>query len=66
MTPYNRIFQLHAEGKNNSEIVRIIGDVSRKTVITALQLADELKFVYSSEKAMSDTEIHRALHPKEK
>lgn len=64
MTPYNRIFQLHAEGKNNSEIVRIIGDVSRKTVITALQLADELKFVYSSEKAMSDTEIHRALHPK--
>ena len=64
MTPYNGILQLHTEGKNNTEIVRLVGDVSRKTVITVLKLAEEYEFAYPPEKTMTDLEIHRLLHPK--
>lgn len=64
MIPYNEIFRFHIKGKNNTEIARIIGRVSRKTVITALQLADKMGFVYSPENVMSDIDIHRILHPK--
>lgn len=64
MTPYNQILQLHNDGKNNAEIVRLIGNVSRKTVITVLQLAEKYSFVYPPSKPMTDTEIHRFLHPK--
>lgn len=64
MTPYNRILQLHMEGKNDTEIVRFVGNVSRKTVITILKLAEEFGFVYPPETEMSDLEIHRILHPK--
>lgn len=66
MTPYNRILQLHTEGKNNTEIVRLVGDVSRKTVITVLKLAEEYEFTYPPEKMMTDLEIHRLLHPKKR
>ena len=64
MTPYNRIFQLHADGLNNSEIERTIGTVTRKTVITVLKLADQYGYKYPPPKPMTDTEIHRILHPK--
>lgn len=64
MTPYNKILQLHTEGKNNTEIVRLIGNVSRKTVITVIKLADEIGFIYPPAKTMSDIDIHRMLHPK--
>lgn len=64
MTPYNKILQLHTEGKNNMEIVRLIGDVSRKTVITVLKLVEASGFIYPPDNAMSDLEIHRTLHPK--
>lgn len=63
MTPYNQIFQMHAEGANNSEIERCLGTVTRKTIITALKLADEMGFAYQPDEK-SDTEIHRILHPK--
>ncbi len=63
MTPYNQIFQMHAEGANNSEIERTLGLVTRKTIITTLKLADKQGFVYQPDEK-SDTEIHRILHPK--
>lgn len=64
MTPYNKILQLHTAGRNNTEIVRLIGDVSRKTVITVLKLAEEFGFVYPPDNELSDLDIHRILHPK--
>ena len=64
MTPYNQIFQLHAKGLNNSEIERTIGNVTRKTVITVLTLAEKYGFQYPPPQPMSDVEIHRMLHPK--
>lgn len=64
MTPYNRIFQLHMEGKNNTEIVRLVGAVSRKMVITVLKLTEEFGFTYPPDNEMSDLEIHRILHSK--
>ena len=63
MTPYNQIFQMHAEGANNSEIERTLGLVTRKTIITTLKLADKQGFVYQPDEK-SDTEIHRILHRK--
>ena len=66
MTPYNKIFQLHNAGKNNTEIVRLVDNVSRKTVITALQLAAEFNLTYPPDTPMTDEEIHRYLHPKKK
>lgn len=64
MTPYNRILELHSQGMNNSEIVRTIGSVTRKTVITVLKLVEASGFIYPPDNAMSDIEIHRILHPK--
>ena len=62
MTPYNRIFELKRDGLNNSEIA-LKAEVSRKTVITTLQLAEKLGFTWSPD-TLSDTDIHRMLHPK--
>lgn len=64
MTPYNRILELHNQGLNNSEIERQIGTVTRKTVITVLQLAEKMSLSYPSDSPMTDTDIHRFLHPK--
>lgn len=63
-TPYNIIFQLHTVEKNNKEIVRLIGDVSKKTVITVFKLAEEFGFTYPTDNEMSDLEIQRTLPPK--
>ena len=64
MTPYNDIFRLKQQGMNNSQIEHALGTVSRKTIITALKLAEEKGFVFNSDTVMSDTEIHRILHRK--
>lgn len=63
MTPYGRILKLHKEGLNNSAIA-IAVDAARKTVIDAIKRADECNLDYNKAQHMSDTEIHRLLHPK--
>ena len=65
MTPYNQIFQLHKDGMNNSQITSQLGNVTRKTVITALKLAEQNNFTYPPQEPLTDTEIHRILHPKQ-
>ena len=64
MTPYNDIFALHQNGLNHSQIERELGTVTRKTIISALQLAEKYSFHYNPEDGLSDTDIHRILHPK--
>ena len=63
MTPYNKILTLHHEGCSNSEISRQAG-VTRKTVIDVLKRVEIYSLTYPSESLISDTEIHRFLHPK--
>ena len=64
MTPYNDIFVLHQTGLNHSQIERKLGTVTRKTIISVLQLAEKYSFRYNPEDGLSDTDIHRILHPK--
>ena len=63
MTPYNKILTLHHEGCSNSEISRQTG-ITRKTVIDVLKRVEIYSLTYPPESLMSDTEIHRFLHPK--
>lgn len=65
MTPYNEIFSLNQNGLNHSQIETVLGGtVTRKTIISALRLADEYGFHYSPGSGLTDAEIHRILHPK--
>lgn len=64
MTPYNDIFALDQNGLNHSQIERELGTVTRKTIISVLQLAEKYSFHYNPEAGLSDTDIHRILHPK--
>lgn len=64
MTPYNEILKLNSEGVSNSEIERRTG-VTRKTVRDLLNRAELYDVTYPVEPPMTDTEIHRRLHPKE-
>ena len=65
MTPYNEIFSLNHNGLNHSQIEKELGGtVTRKTIISALRLADEYGFHFSPEGGLTDAEIHRILHPK--
>ena len=63
MTPYGQILKLHYCGLNNSAIARAVY-ATRKTVIDVIKRADEHGLGYEAAKQMSDTEIHRMLHPK--
>lgn len=63
MTPYNDILKLNSEGMSTRAIERTIG-VSRKTVITVLHLAELYDLTYPLDTPMTDTQIHRLLHPK--
>lgn len=62
MTPYNLIFQLHADGLNNTQIAAR-AKCARGTVITTLKLAEGLDFTLNPDNSMTDLEIHRVLHP---
>lgn len=65
MTPYNEIFSLNQNGLNHSQIEKVLGGtVTRKTIISALRLADEYGFHYNPGSGLTDAEIHRILHPK--
>ena len=64
MTPYNDIFKLNAKGYNHSQIANILGNTTRKTVITVLQLAEQYNLTYPFSSPLTDLEIHRILHPK--
>ena len=65
MTPYNGIFSLSQSGFDHSQIEKQLGGtVTRKTIISALRLADECGFQYNPEDGLTDTEIHHILHPK--
>lgn len=64
MTPYNDILSLHSKGINNSAIERELCNVTRKTIISTLQLADLYNLQYPFEHPLTDLEIHRILHPK--
>lgn len=65
MTPYNEIFSLNQNGLNHSQIEKELdGTVTRKTIISALRLAEEYGFHYNPENGLTDAEIHRILHPK--
>lgn len=65
MTPYNRIFSLNQTGLNHSQIEKELGGTAtRKTIISALRLANECGFHYSPGDGLTDAEIHRILHPK--
>ena len=64
MTPYNEIFTLNQEGLNHSQIEKALGTVTRKTIISALKLAETIGFRYNSKDALSDADIHHILHPK--
>lgn len=64
MTPYNDILRLHSEGLNNSAIERELGNVTRKTVISTIQLANKYGLTFPFKSPLSDLDIHRILHPK--
>ena len=63
MTPYGQILKLHYCGLNNSAIAKA-ANVARNTVIDVIKRADERGLVHEAAMQMSDTEIHRMLHPK--
>ena len=63
MTPYGQILKLHYCGLNNSAIAKA-ANVARNTVIDVIKRADGRGLGYEAAMQMSDTEIHRMLHPK--
>ena len=64
MTPYNRIFALRNQGFNFSQIESKT-NCTRKTIRNVFKLAAENNFTFSAD-ALSDLEIHRLLHAKNK
>lgn len=56
MTPYNRIFSLNQTGLNHSQIEKELGGTAtRRTIISALRLANECGFHYSPEDGLSQS-----------
>lgn len=65
MTPYNDIFLLDQHGFNHSQIEKELGGtITRKTIISALYLAEKYGFHYNAKDELTDAEIHHILHPK--